>query len=80
MARHQLCIIIIIIAGNIREVFFWRIWRINKIRQNKNSPNYNFIQLIHYTVYRAIQGSKTAKLKLGQMSRLQIRQNLAPPN
>ena len=35
---------------------------------------------MHYTVYRAIQGSKIAKLKLSQISRLQIRQNSALPN
>ena len=36
------------------------------------------IQFIQYI--ELMKGSKTAKLKLGQMSILQIRQNSAPPN
>ena len=66
---------------NIRERFI--LAKIRKIRQNKNSPNYNFIQLIHciqyIELYRA-EGWKIAKLKLGQISRLQIRQNSATSN
>ena len=68
----------ILYSGYISRALYFG--ELTKFANSKPRQTPNFIQLIHNTVYRLIQGSKLAKLKRGQISKLQIRQNSAPPN